>query len=344
MRKVLLITEYSGGHFFPAYTLAYHLSEKVSVYLFVPSIFFKNEFSTEKFKMIGKGWGKRRKGEIFYRFFEALRIILKIKPDAVIGFGGRLSIPFILFSSLFGLRTAIYEPNTWWGRANYILKILAKKIYTGFDTISSAKVKNVGIPVRVSLKKYNPKEAKKSLGIDPSLTCVLCLGGSQGSSFLNCLFKKLIEERKQKFGIIHLTGLKDFYFFQNFYGKIIKKDFFVKDFFKDMGLIYSATDIAITRAGALTISELAYFRIPAIFIPYPGAGKHQLRNAQYLVEKKAGFLVEQNKYTFSQIKNIFNRLLTDRDLRKRISDNLARIGIYEKGDIFSDNIFKDLFS
>ena len=198
--------------------------------------------------------------------------------------------------------------------------------------------------MRVSLKKYNSQKAKKSLGINPSLVCVLCLGGSQGSSFLNQLFKKLIEERRQKFGIIHLTGLKDFYFFQYFYGKIVKKDFFVKDFFKDMGLIYSATDVAIARAGALTIAELVYFRIPAIFIPYPKAGKHQLRNAQYLVEKKAGFLVEQNKCTFSQVKKIFYQLLTDEDLRRKISDNLAGIKIYEKGDIFSDNIFKDISS
>ena len=344
MRKVLLISEYSGGHFFPAYTLACYLSKKTSVYLFVPSLFLKNMFFTEEFKIIGKQKEKREKGELFYRFLEALRIILKIKPDAVIGFGGRVSFPFILLSSLFGLRTAIYEPNTRWGKANYILRILAKRIYTGFDTISLSKAKRVGIPLRISLKKYNSEEAKKSLGIDPSLICVLCLGGSQGSSFLNQLFKRLIEERKQKFGIIHLTGLKDFYFFQNFYGKIIKKDFFVKDFFKDMGLIYSAADIAITRAGALTIAELAYFRIPAILIPYPKAGKHQLRNAQYLVEKKAGFLVEQNKCTFSQVKKIFYQLLTDEDLRRKISDNLAGIKIYEKGDIFSDNIFKDISS
>ena len=338
--KILLITEYSGGHFFPASTLAYYLDKIFDVYIFTPSGFFYDKFK-ERFKLVGKPQRKRGR-ELVYRFFEALKIILKIKPNLVFGFGGRCSFFFILWASILRIDVAIYEPNTKWGRSNWILRFLAKKIYSGFDLNSSKKIKKVGIPLSVNLKKYNPMEAKEKLGLEVSSLCVLCMGGSQGSSFVNQMFKKLVEKIKNDIGIIHLTGRRDYYSFLDFYDKMIRKNYFVKDFFEDMGLLYSAADIVISRAGALSLAEINFFRLPSILIPYPEAGGHQLSNAEYLAKKRAAYLIAQGEDTLMELERIFTKLVEDKKMREDLRKNLARIKIYEESYNFFNNIFGSL--
>jgi len=339
--KILLVTEYSGGHFFPAYILAHYLGRICQVYIFTPSSFFHNKFK-KNYKIIGKAQERRKKTDLFYHFFESLKVILEIKPTLVFGFGGRCSFFFVFWASLLGIDTAIYEPNAKWGRSNRILRFLAEKIYSGFDLNSSKKIKKVGIPLPINLKKYGQREAKEKLGLKTSSLCVLCMGGSQGSSFINQVFKRLVEKIKNDIGIIHLTGRREYYSFLDFYDKIIKRNYFVKDFFEDMGLLYSAADIVISRAGALSLAEINYFKLPSILIPYPGAGGHQWSNAEYFARMKAAYLVPQGKNTFVELEKLFTKLVKSKELRETLRRNLARIRIYEESYNFFNNIFGNL--
>jgi UDP-N-acetylglucosamine--N-acetylmuramyl-(pentapeptide) pyrophosphoryl-undecaprenol N-acetylglucosamine transferase len=122
------------------------------------------------------------------------------------------------------------------------------------------------------------------------------MGGSQGSQRINQVFLSTIREipEKKNFQIIHLSGAKEFNDLLAAYKKI-DISFRLFDFLKEMHYAYSLADLAITRAGATTLQEIIFFRLPAVIIPYPFAYEHQIANARLLVNKKAALLMEDSQ-------------------------------------------------
>ncbi len=338
--KILLACDRSAGHIFPACTIAYYAKKHYDVYIFVTSKYFKHQLKGKGFKVVGREFPKRLFFlEIPYRIGEALALILKLRPKRIIGFGGRGSFFLVLLGRIFFLDTSIYEPNFRFGKANRILSFFVSRIYSAWHPhLKFRRAKKIGIPIAPHIRRYDKREARAILGIDPWCVCVFCFGGSQGSNFVNFVFKKVIEELKKPIGVIHLTGPKDYYILKDFYDKIVKTNFFIKDFFYDIGLLYSAADFVICRGGALSIAEVSYFLLPAIFIPLPAAGNHQLDNVKHFVEKGCGYLVEQDKDAVSKIKKIFLQLLQSQELREKIKENIRRFRIYSHGEDFCNHI------
>jgi UDP-N-acetylglucosamine--N-acetylmuramyl-(pentapeptide) pyrophosphoryl-undecaprenol N-acetylglucosamine transferase len=322
--RVLLACERSGGHIFPALSVAKSLEEK-EIYFFATSDFLRNYLAQEGFKVYGRCFSSRNIFfELSWRALEAVYLIFKLRPQKIIGFGGRDSFFLLFFGSLFFLDTAIYELNFTFGKANTILSFFVRRIFCGFPKKSAdKKIKAIGIPLRRNIKIIKKQEALRALGFSVK-PAIFCFGGSQGSSFLNASFMKLIENLKGDYQIIHLTGKREYFQILQLYNKI-EKNKFIRDFYWAIEVLYSAADIVICRAGASTLSEVAYYALPALIIPHPSGGGHQKENAFYLEERGAAYILEQEKFSFDIFKGKVERLLYDSAERERLRNNLSTI-------------------
>ncbi|MBN2483690.1 MAG: UDP-N-acetylglucosamine--N-acetylmuramyl-(pentapeptide) pyrophosphoryl-undecaprenol N-acetylglucosamine transferase [Candidatus Omnitrophica bacterium] len=339
--KILLVTDRSAGHLFPALALARAAQTAGhNVTLFTTSAYLGEYVPEDIACIVGKdlnrAWLLR---EMFLRSIEAVRIIFCMRPDKIIGFGGRGSLFFILFGALFLRDTGLYEPNVRMGKANRFLRHLVRAIWYGLPPHNiTATMKSAGIPRHPGIRHYEKDQARKKLGLDLYRPVVFCFGGSQGSEFLNETFKKIIQE-DVFFQAIHLTGERDYYQFCEFYDKIMRKEYFVKKSYKDIGLLYSAADIVICRAGALTIAEIVFFRIPAILIPYPGAEGHQRANALFLTGKGAAYYCEQNESAYAGCASILREAFADRQKLDMIREKLSSVSISVDDGTFYSSIF-----
>ena len=101
----------------------------------------------------------------------------------------------------------------------------------------------------------------------------------------------------------------------------------MKDFYYAMETLYSASDVVVSRSGASTLAEIAYYKIPSILIPHPAAGGHQKDNALYFVNKEAAYVYYQENFDFDNFKDTVENLLKSSDLRQKIRTNLGNIKI-----------------
>ena len=326
--KVLLVCERSAGHIFPALMFAKRLSKEPNqIYFFLTAASLKKYVEDKGFTVIGKSLPFRNLiVEGVFRFFEALYIIFKLRPKKVIGFGGRDSFFLLLFSSFLFLDTAIYEPNLKSGKANKVLCLFVRKVWRGFrERQESKKIKAIGVPLRENIRRIDRKEARATLGLDDKLV-IFCFGGSQGSRFINNAFVKFVQSSKEDFSIIHLTGQEQYFQISQLYNTITKSKF-IKDFYYDIQVLYSAADIVVSRAGANTLGEIAFYRVAPILIPHPQGGAHQKENAFYFQRKGAASVFLQNNFSFQEFKDKLEELITNSDLRLAMQGKLSTINL-----------------
>ena len=143
-------------------------------------------------------------------------------------------------------------------------------------------------------------------------------------SFINGIFTKFIESCDERIQIIHLTGKKEYFEISQFYNKINNK-VFVKDFYYQMELLYSAADLVVSRAGASSLAELTFYGLPSVLIPHPKAGRHQKENALYFMKRQAAFVCLQEDFSFEKFKGCLVSLIKDAGLRRAMKVNTARI-------------------
>ncbi|MDP8290047.1 MAG: glycosyltransferase [Candidatus Susulua stagnicola] len=352
--KILFVCERSAGHIFPALSLGAKISKEATVYFFATSEYLKKYIEKEGFVCFGKSFSfkkgstpfldcrrgvlsffKRELTPFIWRFFEALYLLLKLRPNKVIGFGGRDSFFLVLFSSLLGVQTFIYEPNLSFGKANWVLMPFVSKILRGFQGDTNKKSTTIGIPLRKNIKKIDRAVARKSLNFNDD-PVVFCLGGSQGSVFLNDLFVKFVQNFKGRIQIIHITGKDKYLEIMPFYNTM-KVRSFVKDFYYNIETLYSAADVVVSRAGANTLGEISFYQLPAILLPLPNAGGHQKENALYLQDKGAAIVHFQNEFSFVNFSASLNSLIQDDVLRQRIKNNLKKIKLGISYEDFNSN-------
>ena len=339
--RILLATDRSAGHIFPALTLAKKIKENNKIYFFATSKLLKEYINKDEFVVLGKSFNFRSLLiEGIFRFFEAIYIILFKRPKKIIGFGGRDSFFLVLLGSIFGIDTFIYEPNVKMGKANKILSYFVKKIFLGFPNDSIKKSIVVGIPLRENIKKIPKDEAKRILGFLDS-PVIFFFGGSQGSVFINDLVMRFISKVDYECQIIHLTGKKEYFKFKEFYNKINKKVFF-KDFFYNMEILYSASDLVISRSGANTLAEIFYYNTPAILIPHPLGSGHQKENAFYFYRKKASIVFLQESFSFDEFKEMVRRILFDKEFQESLKKNLKNLNLTVDIKNFYNNIYRFL--
>ncbi len=331
----------TGGHIFPAVAIADALKQEnpETSILFIGA---KGKMEMEKIPQLGyniKGlWisGIQRKIDLSNLLFplklivsliKAVFIIIKFKPNAVIGTGGFASAPTLKAAQWLGYPTLIQEQNSYAGVTNKWLSAKAKSICVAYPNMEcyfpKQKLKFTGNPIRNSLlaNQLNSSEAKEKLHLEQKLT-LFVVGGSLGSKRINQLINSnlewLISEDLQ---LIWQTGKIYYQTYQSKQSKSVK----VKQFIEDMNLAYSAADIIISRAGAGTVSELAIVGKPVLFIPSPNvAENHQFKNAQSICDQNAGVMIEEQNLE-AEFQGLMSQLITDQNLKLKLANNLKNL-------------------
>lgn len=243
----------------------------------------------------------------------ALRIMSANQIDAFVGTGGYVSVPGILAALMTRVPVYLLEQNTVMGRANKLFAHAAKRVFLGFpiETLSGARYMLTGNPLRRQLY-----AALVACRMNCSQrTGLLFLGGSGGALFVNNLFLRTIRElddRGRSLDVTVVTGTEDYARIRNEVDRLALRHIVpsVIAYEDHMENIYCHTRVAVTRGGALALTELAVGRIYGVIIPYPFAvGHHQSTNAAYLERQNLGVCIEQDLLDFDVYLSIVERML-----------------------------------
>jgi UDP-N-acetylglucosamine--N-acetylmuramyl-(pentapeptide) pyrophosphoryl-undecaprenol N-acetylglucosamine transferase len=332
--KFVIATGGTGGHLFPALRVAAELKRAGNEILFLGS-FCRGREQIEKsgflFKEIGaKGFvsisfkGKIISVIVMIRaMFRSFRSLRRFRPDAVLGFGGYGAFPVVLSACFLRYPTLIHEQNVVPGRANALLAKLVKRIAISFQ--KSSQYFDLKKTVLTGCPCYLPgNDAKKDVilnefRLEEGKCTILVFGGSQGSRRINEAFIEAAGNLKEKldFQVIHISGGQDYQKLQDRYN-LLGIPFALFEFLDKMEEAYHISDLVISRAGAVTVSEIAGFQLPAIFIPYPYAHGHQKANASVLCDEGAAVLIEDKDLSASRLSETVLTILDHQDVGRKL--------------------------
>ncbi|MGH7198756.1 MAG: undecaprenyldiphospho-muramoylpentapeptide beta-N-acetylglucosaminyltransferase [Candidatus Omnitrophota bacterium] len=322
--KILLACGGTGGHIFPAISVAEELKRRDprAEILYVCG---KKDIENAIFKVVReekvlsvtsapfKGrsslWNPLFLIKLMCGFCQSAAILLREKPDAVVGFGGYFSFPVILTAKAFGVPTLVHEQNVVPGVANQFLSRFVDGVAVSFEETGrllprSKKLRTTGNPIRSSIERDTRAEGLRVFGFSPGKETILVLGGSQGAESINTFFLEALPllpaERRSKIQVLHLCGRMD----PEAAEAVLKREGVpgrVYSFFERMDLAYGVCDLAVGRAGATFLAEIAGKNMPAILIPYPHGSGHQLVNAQAFARTWRATIVEQKDLTAEKL-------------------------------------------
>jgi len=332
--KYLITAAGSGGHIYPALSLSNELKRKDEsaqiIFLSSKKSIDQQIFKKIEDRVIGVDFiSPQRKADINTLKFclknlyfllkfskESIRVfflILSIKPDRIIGFGGISSVAAIISAKLLGIPSLIHEQNVVPGLANRLLGRFSSKVATGFKKsnkyFKSREVVCTGNPIRYDLQRLEREQARRTLDLDIGKFTILVVGGSQGAIFINDCFikalKGLIKEKRSKLQVIHCCGNKGFGALRKKYEDIeIQARVFA--FCNDMSSAYSAANLVVGRSGAGTLNEICFFGKASILIPYPYAQGHQNANAEFMQKASVSTLIKQDALTCHHLVSSMN--------------------------------------
>lgn len=338
--KVFIAGGGTGGHIYPALSIAQalnRLNPKTEI-VFIGTIYgmekniipksgYRIEFiKSGKWNMSGR-WVEKIKTiiKIPLGILQSCYLLLKEKPDFVLGVGGYASAPFLLAASLLGKKTALWEPNAHPGMANRVLSRFVGRSYLVFDEAKNdLHSKNnfvLGMPLRYEIENHHQTEKNKS-----EKFTLLCFGGSQGSQFLNTKLSDFIINNPHlhdQIYFIHQTGKNDYERIKNKYSGLSCVE--VHDYIYDMPAFYQKADLLFCRGGASTLAEAAVFGVVPVVVPLPAADNHQEKNADSLVVAGAGFMMKQNQFDDNYFKNIIESILKKEINLDQMSKRLKQI-------------------
>lgn len=350
MMRVLIAAGSSGGHIFPAIATAFKLKELNSE----NQIFFVGStkgLDADILKSKGYVFDTMSSDKRFFRdFINARSILRRFRPDVAVGFGGYVSFPMLATAHIMRIATVIHEQNLVPGLANRLLSNIADVVGISFSEtrnffISKKNIRETGNPIRIDLVKLQKDKAAGLFELDAQTFTVLVMGGSQGAHFINDTvldaLKHMPESERRYFQFIHLSGVKDFDFVRTSYESLgVQHKVF--SFCDRMSEVYSACDLVISRAGASSIAELAFFGLPSILIPYPNPRVHQLENAKYLEDANAAIVVKQADLSASYVREILLNLMRDRHRIKQLSENISRVAAPEAARRLAEEIMRNV--
>jgi len=323
LKKIIIATGGTGGHVFPAYSLAKHfIHNKINVEIISDkrglrylkdyhdlkitqinssTIFKKNIFQLLFSTLI-----------IFYSTFRSFIFLLMDRPTLVFGMGGYSSFPVCVAAKILRIPFIIYENNLHVGKANRYLLPYAKKIFVSYKELEGIsekyqkKICEIGNIIRKEILNFQVKSDSKSNG----KLKILILGGSQAAKIfaekLPKIFKQCNED-KIPLKIYQQCLPEQNKFLKSFYDDL-NIDFEIFNFSNNLLDYFDKIDLVITRSGSSMLAELINARIPFISVPLPSsADNHQLKNAIYYEKNEYSYLIEEkdlNAKLFKLIKKI----------------------------------------
>lgn len=313
LNKVIISGGGTGGHIFPALAIADQIKEHnpAAAILFVGA---EGKMEMEKVPQAGYDIvglpivGLQRKFtlknlwlpfKLIQSSMKALRILRRFKPDLVIGVGGYASGPTLQTAQLLGIPTLLQEQNSFAGKTNQLLAKKAKAICVAYPNMQrffpADKIYLTGNPLRANLQMSAPhlkSEAAAFFGLKDNKPTLFVMGGSLGAKTLNVALRAAISDlTNEGIQVIWQCG-KSYQTELSTFEMELPGTIKVFPFIQRMDYAYALADVVVSRAGALSVSELALIGKPAIFVPSPNVAEdHQTQNALSLVERGAALMV-----------------------------------------------------
>ena len=323
-RPVMIMAGGTGGHVFPALAVAQGLRDRGVAVVWLGSrrglearIAPPSGVSMEWLTISGlRGRGVLvlllAPWTVARAVFQALAVIRRIKPGAALGMGGFVSAPGGLAAWLSGVPLLIHEQNTVAGYANRLLAWFARRVLLAFPGALPARrpCTRTGNPVRRELLGIEPPQARFATRSGPLR--ILVLGGSQGARVLNRTVPEGLARLSVDCEVLHQAGRSNADDVRSAYRSLgFQTD--VREFIEDMAEVYAWADIAVCRAGALTLAELTAVGLGAVLVPFAlAADDHQTRNAQYLVERGAACLIAESELSADALATTVEKFAADR--------------------------------
>lgn len=359
MTKVLISGGGTGGHIFPALSIANALRRRdpdIDI-LFVGA---DNRMEMERVPAAGypikglpvAGFYRTRLWRnipVLFKLWKSMRmaraIVRDFKPDIAIGVGGYASGPVLKQAQKSGIPTLLQEQNSYAGVTN---KLLAKKAdaicvaYSGMERFFPAdRIILTGNPVRKDIlsSTLTRRQAKEQLGFDPDRPLVVSVGGSLGARTINNAMKVAVKQLSDN-GISVLWQTGKLYADECQAAAEGIPGLQATPFVSRMDLVYAAADLLVSRAGASTISEIQLAGIPSVLIPSPNVAEdHQRKNALALAERDAAVMIEDAEAVQRLAPEVL-KLLSDPARLESLGVNAKKMALPDADEKIVDKIFE----
>ena len=356
--NIFLATGGTGGHIFPAVSVAERLTQQGYTPIFITDRrgrnIIKNATATTQTHIISAASPYAE--TLIKRAANLTRLTIGLvqtalwmtrhRPHAVIGFGGYFSVAPILFGKMLGLATMLHEQNAFFGRANRFLAGRVDAIALSWAETSnipeSAKSKTLltGMPVRDAFSHSKPYAAPTG---DEDIT-LLITGGSLGAQIFDEIIPQAIallpQHLRKRVRLIHQTRPEQI--------KAVKKQYEATDiqaeilaFIDDMPKAMHQAHLIICRAGASSVAELATSRRPAILVPFPHAmDDHQTQNALRIAKAKGGWCLAEDEMNAEKLAEMVTMLLGSPKKLNAASKALKSLAHKDAASLISERIAK----
>jgi len=341
--KILVMAAGTGGHVFPALSIANLLmSQSIQVEWLGTPKGMENKLLADTGIQLHKVSVSGLRGSGFVRkflapfmllkaFFQSLLVILRVRPTFVLGMGGFVSGPAGIAAKILGKPLFIHEQNAVAGLTNRLLSNIADQVFEAYPDTFSRSVKAIftGNPLRNKILRVKKKFDAKN---EPALR-LLVLGGSQGALSINSVIPEFLSDNGviEEIHLLHQTGHESFVKTVEKYesqGISLGERCRVLPFIEEVAEAYAWADLVISRSGASTVSELAAIGLPSILIPYPyHSDNQQLLNAKWLVDKNAAILIRQADFNAQKLKEIVRPFIKDKSHLQDMASNARRLGV-----------------
>jgi UDP-N-acetylglucosamine--N-acetylmuramyl-(pentapeptide) pyrophosphoryl-undecaprenol N-acetylglucosamine transferase len=360
MKKYLISGGGTGGHIFPAVSIANELrrQDPDCEILFVGA---EGRMEMERvpaagYNIVGlKVEGLDRKNlfrniKVVWNLLRSMAkvrgIIRKFQPDVAVGVGGYASGAALKVAQQMGIPVVLQEQNSFAGVTNKMLAKGAQKIcvaYTGMERFFPAeKIILTGNPVRQNLlAQINKQEAYEYFGLNPNKPTLMVMGGSLGARTINQAMIAGLERLKSSgIQVIWQTGKIYYQDALKAYEPYRCDEIKVTDFLSRMDYAYAVADLVVSRAGASSISELSLLGKPSILVPSPNVAEdHQTHNARALSDKGAAILVRDVEAVDVMVDTALNTISSAEKLQS-LSDNVLKLAYPNSAEKIVDEIVK----
>lgn len=357
--KVLIMAGGTGGHIFPALSIAKQLQAKGAQVVWLGSVGGMEErivkqAGLELFLIKSRPMRGGLKNlvlapiSISASLFSAFKIIRQQKITSVFGFGGFTTFAGGICAWLLRKPLFIHEQNSIMGLSNKVLAKFATKVFLAYplkNLQANKKFINSANPVREEISQLAlvPKNLQQNQPLNKATKQIniLAFGGSLGALAINQTLPKAMQilqtklqeqnstesQTTYKINLLHQTGKDKLATTKLEYDSYTRNfELELLEFIEDMPEKLALADLGICRAGALTLAELSCAQIGAILIPYPHAvDNHQYYNAKFYADAGAGILLEQNQMTAEKLAQILYDLILDKTKLEELSKNMHKL-------------------
>ena len=344
----------TGGHIYPAIAIADALTDS-KVYYVGNKRNMEFELATKKgYKFLHvsiKGMPRKLSPRLFMwgiklvkAIIRSIRYIKKYKPNAVFATGGYVSAPMIFACIITKTPYIMHDCDAMPGLVTRRLSKRAKYVTLAFENakkyIPNKKSVVTGNPIREGFKTISKTDAKQTLGLSDNKVTLCIMGGSQGAKSVNNTTIELLKEFSQEMNlqIIFQKGKKN-------YEDVIErvrqiypsfeqdKNIIIRPYFEDMVSVLKSSDIVVSRAGSLSLSEICASDTAPILIPYPyAAANHQRINAKYLLDMGACIYIEDKELEPNRLRETIMELLNNPIKMNYLKQNASHLAKYNAAE------------